>query len=167
MSGGPQHLLSMAGVNLAAILDDTSDLSTIRGSGLLLLDAVQRTEDELKSLAPGAETISRGASEGLFLLPAGVNAEDVRDRLDQGLKGDTELQHATFVVDVEAMAGNGDFKRAKEVVKARNRWRQMQAPSLAIPRPTGLAPCQDCAVRPAAVGKQSASVARLLPPAEN
>ncbi len=151
-------LLSVAGVNIAEFLDDTSHLSTIRGGGLLLLDAVARVEIALEKLAQGTQTLSRGASEGLFWLPVGANAEAIRGQVEKMLNDDPQLKHATFVVDVEAMKGESDFPRAKEMVKAKNRWRQMQAPSLAIPKATGDGACEENGIRPISADGKCASV---------
>lgn len=152
-----QYILGVVGVNLAAFLADTSDLSTIRGGGLLLLDGVDWIEAHLKHIAPGSTTISRGASEGLFLLPVGADGAALRDQVDAYLKCHSKLRHATFVVDVEVLHGKDDFPRAREMLRAKNRWRQMQSPSLAIPfvdpGAVGGQPCEENAIRPAAPGK--------------
>lgn len=152
-----QYILGVVGVNLAAFLEDTSDLSTIRGGGLLLLDGVNWIEAHLKHIKPDTITISRGASEGLFLLPVGDDGAALRDQVDAYLKHHPQLRHATFVVDVEVLHGEDDFPRAREMLHAKNRWRQIQSPSLAIPfvdpSTVGGQPCEENAIRPAARGK--------------
>lgn len=165
MSEGPQYILSMAGVNLAAVLDDTSDLSTIRGGGLLLLDAVKQVEKQLETWAPGALTVSKGASSGLFLLPecTASDAESLTGKVRLFLREHPQLRHFTFAVDMAPMPSEKDFRHAKETVLAKNHWRQMQAPSLAIPQPTGLGPCFETGIRPAEPSKnQKRKSGRIL-----
>ena len=65
------------------------------------------------------------------------------------------LRHATFVVDViddltERKDSNADFVIHRERLLALNRWQQMQAPTLAVPKKvTASQPCAFDGVRPA------------------
>ncbi len=54
-------LIRMEGVNLSSVLDDTIQLSVIRGSSLLLRKAVIKVAEEFK-----LQVISVGASIGLY-----------------------------------------------------------------------------------------------------
>ena len=136
-------LLRLEGVNLFNFVFDTRDLSTIRGSGLMLLDAVDTAESILKKEVGKANisVLSRGASSGLFEIetsdPA-PTAQNVRDDLEKA------FPYATFVVDVvekspEDVSSPNRFRSDIEALMAANRWRQMQASSLAIP-PKNIAP---------------------------
>lgn len=159
----PTHYLRVEGVNLAHVVADTADLSTRRGGSLLLLRAITRpglppsppprehdaenVRDWLRAWlgADAVEEVSGGASSGLFALRcegSGVkSATAVRDALAQWLRVHADYRHATFVVDVEPATNMGEAPQAKqqafrvvsEKLLARNRHRQMTAPSLVFP----------------------------------
>lgn len=136
----------MEGVNLAHFIEDTNDLSTIRGGGLLLLQSVE--EVKKKFFSGQDETISTGASSGLFRFTSDDDGENKRQEVDAFLNASECYCHATFVADVEPLKDEADFNRAREAVLAKNRWRQMQMPSMAIPKNTATSPCEIDAVRP-------------------
>ncbi|MEI6393324.1 MAG: hypothetical protein WCT12_19745 [Verrucomicrobiota bacterium] len=126
------HLLRIEGVNLANFVFDTRDLSTARGGSLMLLDAIPEVIDILK-FKVGRDKVgvlSQGASSGLFEIetsdPAGV-AEAV-----EKLLANAKWSLATFVVDV--LPVSTPFRDGVEGLLAANRWRQMQAATLALPR---------------------------------
>lgn len=143
------YYLRVAGVNLAGFVYDTKDLSTIRGGGLLLLEAPDRVGREFGCLRP----IATGASEGVFEFSAG-NADEAarlaRD-VDRYLKNDPQLRHATFVVDVTGAAGGESWEAVRERLLALNRWRQQRAPSVSVPGVIGgsTSACALNRVRPA------------------
>lgn len=146
-----KYYLRMEGVNLSNFVYDTQDLSTVRGGGLLLLDAVDRVEKYLKTekIATSVTPITTGASSGLFEFVA-EDGEKVRGKIEDFLNADLQLKHATFMVDV-IEAGKGDeFSDKKEKLIAMNRWRQMQSPSLAVPsaETNRYKPCTIDLVRP-------------------
>ncbi|MFA6203147.1 MAG: hypothetical protein WC710_08145 [Gallionella sp.] len=109
-------LLRLEAVNLRYSIDDTEDLSTRRGGGYMLLQAVRDVQAKFKNRL---DPISTGASIGLFeVKDSSMNLEqEVNNYL---LK---EYPHATFVVN---MAEHDDFKHAVEASVAKNRWQQMQ-----------------------------------------
>lgn len=118
-------LIRVEGVNHGAFIFDTTDLSTVRGGGLLLLDAIEAAAKAL----PGCETISSGASSGLFRLPGADPAKavlTVRHALSQGANA-----HASFVV--AAIHETGDFSADNETLIAHNRHEQMTQPALQVP----------------------------------
>lgn len=123
-----RYYLRVEGVNLDNFLYDTQDLSTIRGGGLLLLNAINEIEKKWKS---ELEPISTGASSGLFEFKTGCDekkvVEEIRSFLNQGA-----YQHATFVVD-KLLISNDDFISNKEKMLALNRFNQMQSPSVVFP----------------------------------
>lgn len=149
-------LLRVEAVNLGNFVYDTARLPTIRGGSRLLLEAVDAVEEWLgNEVKPGkVEAISRGASTGLFRLTTG-DAGKLRTDLESWLGRHEEFRHATFVVDVvaetptdpatpEILPFRGDVER----LIALNRFRQMRAPSLAIPSGTAKLPCLIDRVRP-------------------
>lgn len=140
-----QHLLRAEGVNLSQCLDDTQDLSTIRGSSLMLLRAIEEVgeavaDQTVRLRITDWTAVSTGASIGLWTFRGTPDcASAVRDFVDAQLTGASGgkgalaiARHATFVVDVVPMA-NDAFLGAREVVLAANRWRQMQQPSVVYP----------------------------------
>lgn len=122
--------LRMDGVNLANFVDDTQDLSTVRGGSLLLLGAV---DEVLKVSSARLDRVTTGASSGLYQFEATDDAagEMVRKEVEGILSTHPQLKHATVVVDIQP-AGE-DFVRDREVLLARNRWRQMRQLTVAVP----------------------------------
>lgn len=155
----PTHYLRVEGVNLARFVFDTRDLSTIRGGGLLLLEAAKSTAKSLLASRASheVEEISVGASIGLFAFTpkVGLEIEAIREEITRELQTKERLRHATFVVDIEpASTQSGPFRDCLERLLAKNRWRQYQAATLSIPEtppdcPPGKSACQFDAIRPA------------------
>jgi len=144
-------LLRVEGVNQASFITDTQDLSTVRGAGLLLLNAAEIVEPMLTRLGCTPTAIVKSASIGLFRIDAArLAAPEVRDKVAAHLS--RRLPHATFVVDVCETPDKGPVPRATAL--AQNRWRQMQAPSVVYPSPHTPSPQQEPCdidnVRPAA-----------------
>ena len=129
-----KHYLRVEAVNISNFVYDTQDLSTIRGGGLLLLDAIERVRAEVQT--PALTPITTGASSGFFEFDAAdlQEATDVRGKVVSFLTSDESLKHATFVVDVLAAGGEEQFGADRERLLALNRWGQMQSPIVAIPR---------------------------------
>lgn len=164
-------------MNLYDFLDDTKDLSTIRGGGLALLEGPAIIETLIKASAPPSATsatISRGASVGLYELE--LTASDTKDATQQAatwrdkvvsalgqvpVAGGPEaaahhaLRHATLVVDVAPLGGGApNVNSAIASATAANRWRQLQQGSVQWPEASsavGGAPCALDGVRPANV----------------
>ena len=145
-----QFYLRIEGVNLDSFVWDTQDLQTVRGGSLLLLKAVAQLTN---LLAPTVlEPISTGASSGIFQFEATDEkaAEQLRQKAEQALVSDPQLRYATFVVDVRAASDS--FVTDRESLLAKNRWRQMQQPTVAIPswnKQHGWQVCQVDHLRPA------------------
>ena len=141
-----KYLLRIEGVNLSNFVDDAQDLSTIRGGGLILLNAIRRLSSTLGTF----EQVSTGASSGLFEVE--VDSDKlcyVKNQVTKSLREDKKLKHATIMFDL--IDSTDDFVRDKESLIALNRWRQMQSPSLAIPdyhKATGKI-CAISGIRPA------------------
>ena len=144
-----EYLLRLEGVNLSSVLEDTNQLSVIRGGSLLLRQSIYDIADHFSKLEP----ISSGASAGLFRLQADAQeAEQVRDDIAAYLNCDPHYCHLTFVVDIQP-AGE-EFILDSEAVLARNRFRQLQQPTLALPpynEKTDVAPCDWDGLRPGTV----------------
>ena len=90
-----------------------------------------------KRRASEAVTVSSGASAGLFrfLAKDAGDADAIRDEIERQLGAHEELQHATFVVDLvaETREEHGGFRLDAERLLALGRFRQMRAPSVAVP----------------------------------
>ncbi len=132
----PRYLLRVEAVNLGHIIDDTDDLSTRRGGGLLALFAV---ESALAGVPTQLNPVATGASIGLYWFDA--TDDDAAERVraasaahfrDATLPDDgPELRHATFVADVVPTGDSpADQDLAVQRVVAANRWRQLREPSV-------------------------------------
>jgi hypothetical protein len=141
--------LRVEGVNLGNFVYDVEDLSTVRGGGLLMLDVPRRIEALASKRGLRLVPISAGASSGLYSLEIETDKlDEVAAHLRTDLQNDSQLRHATIVVD--AIPKGDDFVQDLESVIALNRWRQMRAPSLAVPGASKAGiPCKLDGVRPA------------------
>lgn len=128
----PLHLFRIEGVNLDTFVFDTRDLSTLRGSSLLLLKAIAVVEKAIKVLDPEAETLSMGASSGLFRLKT-EDPNKVLSEVQKALGPGTDWKNATFVMDIVKVNDDSGFRVDLESLIAANRWRQMSASTLAVP----------------------------------
>lgn len=122
------YYLRVEGVNLASVLEDTEQLSVIRGGGLMLRQVATELPEQLPDLK--LRGVSCGASIGLFAFSSEAPNE-VRTTASQYLA--KHYPHFTFVVDIQA--DNANFQRDKEAVLARNRFRQLQQLTVAMPAP--------------------------------
>ncbi len=81
--------------------------------------------------------VTAGASQAIFGLPAGVGAEELRDRLDDHLRTHLQLKFATFLVDITAAqakdGGPKSLDRIREELIAKNRYRQMRGLAVVPP----------------------------------
>lgn len=143
------YYLRVEAVNLNNFVADTQDLNTIRGGSLLLLNAVDDIPDKLSHLhlAP----MATGASAGLYSFEADDEqaARHIRDEVADWLKAQHELMHATFVVDYQLARGESDFANDLAMLTAKNRWRQMQSPTVAVDDTYSRQICEKDMVRPA------------------
>jgi hypothetical protein len=132
-----KYYLRTEGVNLYAFIQDTNELSTIRGSGLLMLRSTEKINEEFTKEAQkkyALKVISSGASVGIFSFEAENDdeAEEFRQNVAKFLRNGIEgLKDATFVVSVRK--ATDDFVSDNEILSARNRWRQFQQPTAVIP----------------------------------
>ena len=137
------YYLRVEAVNFDAFLGDTHDLSTVRGGGLLLLEAV---EQDLAHRASGGahsveyedlrlQKIYSGASIGLFSFDAADSAaaEKCRERVEAHLHRGA-LSEATLMVDVVPEA-QSSVKHLLAELMTRNRLRQLASPTLVMPAP--------------------------------
>ncbi|BCL60482.1 hypothetical protein DGMP_11750 [Desulfomarina profundi] len=130
----PTNYLRIEAVNIANFIEDTEQLSVIRGGGLLLLKAIRNLKKTFKEKNQHftLEEISTGASVGLFKFSAD-KPEEIRQQVDDILKKDKNLCYATFVVDI-ITTDDEKFRNQLEKVIARNHWRQYQQPTLVSPK---------------------------------
>jgi len=133
------YYVQVEAVNLAHIVYDTSDLSTIRGGSFILLDAIRKLADS-PSFRGQLRPVSTAASQGLFT----VNTDASIDPLLQGISehlykytGD----HATFLVAAHEDIP-GRFPEVLERLSARIRRQQWRMPTVAVPPPL---PSDGCA----------------------
>src|SRR2546423_1090500 len=91
--------LRIEGVNLSYVLEDTNQLSVVRGSSLLLRQAVK----DIEAKFPALRKISTGASIGLFQFETDGEEEikGLHDKIVGFLSKDWRYKHFTFVVDIQ------------------------------------------------------------------
>ncbi len=145
----PNIYLRAEGVNLGSFVYDTQDLSTIRGGGLALLALPEKVEKAIRARNLVPESIIAGASVALFRVENVPDPNQLRRHVEDALRGDSLLEHATIAVDVVDDAG--DFQQARALAVAKNRWRQMRMSTVVYPplgdRATGV--CEKDLLRPA------------------
>jgi hypothetical protein len=162
-------LLRVEAVNLASIISDTGQISVRRGGSLMALNSTNELLDLLPEELHGQlEVVAAGASISLFQLTvdaksledAGRQAEQVRQKVEEILRtgslphcsygglpegvmqqNSLPLKFATYVVDVGLI--NGQAEVCEQLVTAKNRWRQMQQPSMSLEKmwESGSQPC--------------------------
>lgn len=135
-------VLRIEGVNFATTLFDTQDLSTIRGSGLALLEAGADAQTALAALGPPApEPIYIGASQAAFVVRAATpDAALASVRAALAAPGATGAPHPhlMYVADAVRCAAATDpaaLMQALEVAEARNKARQFRQFTVAPPDP--------------------------------
>lgn len=157
-----RYYLRIEGVNLNNFVYDTQDLNTIRGSGLAILESVSHLE-ETSINGIKLKKISTGASAGLFEFEVDENAAFDADAfcksVEEALINKNKVfKFATFVIDVLPFTDRSvnNFLIDREKIIAKNRWRQMQSPRLAIlPRNEGQNVCEVDSVNPAKADKEN------------
>ena len=88
----PIYLLRVEGVNLRSVIWDTDDLSTRRGGGLMLLNAVAQLRDQFSAL--DLKSVATGASIGLFTFTAdAASAEKVRSAVEDHFRRHGSLEY--------------------------------------------------------------------------
>ena len=118
------HYLYLEAVNLGNVVDDTEDLSTRRAGGYMLLELVHKVKE---ACVDELESISVGASAGLFQLPAGRSMAAARKKVAAVLSMPLYAQATVLVADTETdRISSRDFVTAREGLLAWVRRRQMQ-----------------------------------------
>lgn len=126
-AAGNTWILRVEGVNFDATIDDTNDLSTIRGGSLALLRLGTVVTEVLEERGASPSLVFNGASQCAYRFQArdAADAEDIREAVAEAFRvyegGDEPFQHLTFVVDV---AEGGDERTTLPIAEARNRTRQ-------------------------------------------
>lgn len=128
-----QIYLRVEAVNLANVIKDTEDLSTIRGSGLMILDLTEPVERAIQQsgLASSWKPVTSGASQTVFRVtmkaeasPSAVEAAgQLETSVSAVLRQDPRLRFATIVVVAQSAT---DYALARETLLARTRWQQMR-----------------------------------------
>jgi len=123
--------LFVQAVNLRHARGDTQDLSTRRAGGYMLLEAIQRIAND-EDTGPMLESITRGASEGLFRLKRGFDIQAVRAAVAHKLQA-PPVRHATFLMaDSSGLNLGGDLPAIREALLADVRRQQMTTLSFCL-----------------------------------
>lgn len=132
-----RYLVRVEAVNIYANIYDTSDLSTVRGGGLLLRQAVlaladAQTHSASKWYCSRFEVVSLGASVGVFMATTENITATIKEIEGWLNDGNGPYHLLTFVVASAPCALDGDFIRANEQALSQLRWLQQQQPTLAF-----------------------------------
>jgi len=122
-------------VNLAHFVDDTHDISTIRGGSFTLLESIEALSGRFRDRL---QPISTAASQGLFFFDCEAEDTDYRERLRVEVLEflyEQTCGHATFVAAIEE-EGKDDFPLILEKLTAQIRRQQWRMPTIAIPCPS-------------------------------
>jgi hypothetical protein len=147
-----KYFLRIEGVNLHNFVEDTQDLSTIRGGSLLLLDATNGIEEALNRALPQIKLkeITTGASIGVYEFETDDGTEKaVKQAVLEHLGHQGGLRHATLAVDVQLAGAESEFGKDLQALTARNRWQQMQTLSVTLDAQPADKVCRVDKVRPA------------------
>ncbi|MCB1743233.1 MAG: hypothetical protein KDK91_22855, partial [Gammaproteobacteria bacterium] len=128
-----KRFLQVEGVNLDAVLFDTSQLSVIRGASELLKDAVELVK---RRFCSQLEVVSEGASVGLFVVrEAFVHDSGILERVLRALRDERSLAPITLLVaECEATS----LIQARQLLHARIRFQQLRSLATAPdPVPSG------------------------------
>ena len=122
----PKFLLSIEAINIYKFVLDSQDLSTIRGGGILLLEA-----PESGSQAAGVtlNKITSGASRAVYSFQA-ETSEIVVQNLRNHFANHAKYSHAT--ISVECVEASGGFLEGLERLTAITRRNQMRSPSFSL-----------------------------------
>lgn len=143
----PQGFVLVEAINIYAAVYDTNQLSVIRGSSLLLKQAIEAVVARFEG--EGLKPLSTGASSGLFAVDHSKNPSSLAEAVASFLNRAPPFCYFTFAVEhCEA----SDLLKAKEILYAKLRFRQLrsptQAPDASIPAEGQIA-CALEGVRPA------------------
>jgi len=129
-----RYLLRIEAVNFLGFLEDTSDLSTRRGGGLLLLDAPEAISIPGIAGVVTWKQVYSGASTALFEFTTqeGVDPEIVRGEVERQLHTGARAE-ATIMVDFEEYAKVADFQLVVAKLTSVNRRRQLKTPTIIYP----------------------------------
>ncbi len=125
-----EYLMRVEAVNFDSFVLDTFDLSTVRGGGLLLLDAPEALSSDVR-----LKKIYAGASAAVYSFQAGGDDEakkiciDVEENLHTG-----PWSEATILVVCEALPVPNAFPAVMRILQNKIRWRQLQSPSVVYPQ---------------------------------
>lgn len=146
-----KHYIRLEGINLSSVLDDTGQVSVIRGASYQLREVARDLPQWVNAkwgLGTELQAISVGASVGLYVCVCSDGA-NLAARIGDALRIDPDYRYYTFAVD--AVAASGNFRADLEKLVAANRWRQMQMPSVSLAGLDAKAsgPCAWNGIRPA------------------
>ncbi len=124
------YYVQVEAVNLAHMVYDTSDLSTIRGGSFILLDAIGKLTDA-PPFSGRLQPVTAAASQGLFTVSTNTGIEPLLQEIREHLHTCTG-GHATFLVAAQEEIP-GRFPEVLERLSAQIRRHQWRMPTVAVP----------------------------------
>lgn len=130
------HFLRVEAVGFRSFIEDTSDLNTIRGGGLIALNAARDLATRGLGLDAGLAAQRVVAAEAsIAVVDLGLlrpsQAKKLRADLADWLANERDYRDAVFVVDI--VASQGTYAADLQRLTLSNRVRQLQEPSLVFP----------------------------------
>lgn len=128
-----QHIILVSAVNFDQVMDDTDQISIRRGASLMLRQAPKDISTKFPRLIE--DTISTGASNGIYLLKSDVETEAVA-KINEFLRA--EYPHLTFVVVSEPYVVVSDsekdkYSTTKDILFSKAKLAQLKQLSLVLP----------------------------------
>lgn len=116
--------IQVEGINIAAAVFDTNQLSVMRGGSLLLKQAVEDIPGWFAQLEP----VTTGASSGIYRVEDNGALDGLVEEIGTRLSEDKNYRHLTFAV---AATQEQNFSKAKEILRAKVRLLQLRQLSVA------------------------------------
>ncbi|MCP4164945.1 MAG: hypothetical protein GY759_03505 [Chloroflexi bacterium] len=127
-----KYFMQVEAVNLAHVVLDSQDISTIRGGSFMLLDAVESME---QAFSDRLQLVTIAASQGLFSFESSAENVSEREKLEQAALEHLHTQtggHATFLAAIEPDIPD-NFSRVLQNLQAQIRRRQWRTSTVSIP----------------------------------
>lgn len=125
----PKYFLRVEQVNFDNVIGDTTDLSTVRGGGLLALSCAQSLNED-RSFKEVLKPFYMASSSGLFSFEYDSEEKAEALRINVAKKLQENFPDGTYSVE---FCEEGEFGTSIQTLQAKARWRQMQSPQLIYP----------------------------------
>jgi len=140
-----EKYLLVEALNFDSTVFDTNQISIIRGSSLLALNAITAVAETV--LAEPHKLISSGASKGLFHLAESADVPALVAKIEQLLYSKDKAAPYGYLTFGIEWCESGSFEIAREILNAKMRTAQLRQPTLLPDNYAGNDVCADTGVR--------------------